>query len=78
MHLVDAAASNSMVVSEDKPKLGMRSQSTNDVVFKEHALPAESVLSAGSATVQDQIQFAMDIAKVVMSGAAVGLSEGAL
>jgi alkylation response protein AidB-like acyl-CoA dehydrogenase len=78
IYLVDASAAKTMVISADKPKLGMRSQSTNDIQFSEHVLPGESTLSAGNSTVHEQVLFAMDIAKVVMSGAAVGLSEGAL
>lgn len=78
IYLLDVAPSKTMVISGDKPKLGMRSQSTNDIHFTEQVLSGEALLSAGNSTVHEQVLFAMDIAKVIMSGAAVGLSEGAL
>ena len=78
LHLVDVEVGDSLVISGDKPKLGMRSQSTNDITFKAHALHADSRLGAAGANVSEQVLYAMDIAKVVMSAAAVGLAEGSL
>jgi alkylation response protein AidB-like acyl-CoA dehydrogenase len=80
MHLVDMGAAATLKVATDKQKLGLRSASTNDVEFASHPLQVGSLIGAkgNDESVIEQVLFAMDVAKVVMAAAAVGLVEGAL
>jgi alkylation response protein AidB-like acyl-CoA dehydrogenase len=80
MHLVDMGPAATLKVATDKQKLGLRSASTNDVEFASHPLQVGSLIGAkgNDESVSEQVLYAMDVAKVVMAAAAVGLVEGAL
>lgn len=80
MHLVDMAPASTIKVSADKQKLGLRSAATNDVEFAAHPLQADSLIGAGNSdeAVNEQVLFALDLAKVIVAAAAVGLVQGAL
>jgi alkylation response protein AidB-like acyl-CoA dehydrogenase len=79
VYLVDMESAASLQISADHPKLGLRSASTNFVEFVDHGLHAEALLGGdGPALANEQIQFALDVAKVIIAAAAVGLSESSL
>jgi alkylation response protein AidB-like acyl-CoA dehydrogenase len=80
MHLVDVVSAATLKVATDKQKLGLRSASTNDVEFASHPLKGDSLIGAkgNDELVCEQVLFSMDVAKVMMAAAAVGLVEGAL
>lgn len=80
LYLVDLVPSETLEVSADRPKLGLRSAATPNVEFKKHPLHAESLLSgtATGDTAEKQVQYALDIAKTLIAAGAVGLSETAL
>ena len=75
--VVDMSASQSLAVSANLPRLGMRSAYVNHVEFK--ALPvSEENLLVRSSDGLEPVLYAMDVAKVVVAAAAIGLVKGAL
>jgi len=72
--LVDKAQSKDIKVMPNQSLLGLRSASINDIEFANAA--ASNVLAGANA--EEQVMFAMDVCKVVLSAAALGLMEGAL
>jgi alkylation response protein AidB-like acyl-CoA dehydrogenase len=76
--LVDAVKANSLKVSPSKERLGLRSAQTAALEFISHPLLPEAVLPVEASAGQEQILFAMDIAKVTIAAASTGLMEGAL
>lgn len=76
LYLVDLAHADSLSISENRDKLGLRSASTNDIEFKAHKVQPDAVLAGADA--DEQVLYALDISKVIISAGAVGLVEGAL
>lgn len=76
LFIVEPGQSKSITIGEDQAKLGLRSATANDVIFEKVAVAADSLLAADK-PVSEPVLFAMDIAKVVLSAAALGLLEGA-
>ncbi len=75
--VVDVDSTSGLKVSADKVKLGLRSALSNDLEFDQLVVPADSKLESTVST-KEQVLFAMDIAKVIVSAAAVGLTVAAL
>lgn len=63
-------------IMPDIAQLGLRSASCNDVKIEQLIVSAKSLLASDKA-VDELVLFCMDIAKVVLSAAALGLLEGA-
>lgn len=80
MYLIDKGEPATLKISADRGKLGLRSVATNDVEFVGHPLHSDSLIGAqgDEQAVKEQVLYALDIAKLVMAAAAVGLIEGAL
>ena len=80
LYLIDLAPSATVEISGDRPKLGLRSASTNNVQFKKHPIHAEALLGGAESdsTPEKQLQYSLDIAKTLIAAGAVGLSESAL
>lgn len=75
--LVDCSEESVKHCSEDKGRLGLRSALANNIEFSAAKLNGEALLKAGVAA--DLIAtFAMDVAKVILAAAAVGLTTRAL
>jgi alkylation response protein AidB-like acyl-CoA dehydrogenase len=79
LYLIDLAPAETLEVSGDTPKLGLRSASTNNVQFKRHPVHAEALLGGSEGGEADkQMQYALDVAKTLIAAGAVGLSGSAL
>lgn len=75
LFLVDGSDAKSIKIESGPLKLGLRSATTDNVVFNQHSIAASQKLAGAG---NEQINFAMDVAKVIVSAAAVGLVESAL
>ncbi len=75
--IVDLSEASRVKISGDRPRLGLRSACVNDVEFEGQAVPAENLLQSPDGAVE-QVLRGMDVAKVIMAAAAVGLARGAL
>lgn len=64
--------------SADSGRLGLRSAYLNTVEFKDQKLSQEASISAGKDAADQIAVFAMDVAKVIMAAAAVGLNFAAM
>jgi alkylation response protein AidB-like acyl-CoA dehydrogenase len=80
LYLVDLVPAETLQISPDTPKLGLRSAATPNVEFKRHPLHSEALLGGTAATVtaDKQVEYALDIAKTLIAAGAVGLTEAAL
>lgn len=79
LYFVDLAAASTIEISADRPKLGLRSASTNNVSFNDHPLHVEALLGGGDGEgAEKQMQFALDVAKTIIAAGALGLTESAL
>ena len=78
LYLVDLTPGETLEVSGDRPKLGLRSASTNNVQFKKHPIHADALIAGEGETAEKQMQYALDVAKTLIAAGAVGLSESAL
>jgi alkylation response protein AidB-like acyl-CoA dehydrogenase len=74
--VADAERGKGMQVEKERRLLGLRSSYCNDMSFKSLKVAAENRLSKGSQS-REQALFAMDVAKVIVAAAAVGVTEGA-
>lgn len=77
LSLIDASPSESLKIGTNRARLGLRSAFANDVEFASLRVPKANVLPSREGAAE-QVLFAMDVAKVVLAGAAVGLTESAL
>lgn len=77
LFLVETARNDSLLVSGDRSKMGMKSTPTNDIEFKNVKIGQDATLCAGEGTVE-KVMFGMNVAKTVVAASAVGLMEGAL
>lgn len=75
--IADISSGKSVKVGPDRVKLGLKSSLSNDVEFDSLEVPADNKLESSDGA-KEQVLFAMDIAKVVVSAAAVGLTDAAL
>jgi len=73
--LTDAGDSKTIKVTAGPKKLGLRSASADQIEFMETKLPEGSRLDGDAV---EQIEFALDIGKTILSMAAVGMSAGAI
>jgi alkylation response protein AidB-like acyl-CoA dehydrogenase len=79
LYFVDLAPASTLEISADRPKLGLRSASTNNVQFTNHPLHAEALLGGGEGDgAEKQMQFALDVAKTLIAAGALGLTESSL
>lgn len=75
--IADMSSGKNVKVGPDRGKLGLRSSLSNNVEFDNLAVPPDNKLESSDGA-KEQVLFAMDIAKVVVSAAAVGLTNAAL
>jgi alkylation response protein AidB-like acyl-CoA dehydrogenase len=74
--LADGERNNAFKVEQERHLLGLRSSYCNDITFQDLKVPAENRLGKG-AVAREQALYAMDVAKVLLAAAAVGVTEGA-
>ncbi len=89
--LADTSSGDAIKISPNKARLGMQSACMNDVEFKHMEMSEECLFNWSSSQsdysgqvgssksiAPEQVLFGMDVAKVIVAAAAVGLSESAL
>ncbi|HEY9785635.1 MAG TPA: acyl-CoA dehydrogenase family protein [Candidatus Obscuribacterales bacterium] len=73
--LVDSSEAHTVKVEPGPQKLGLRSAFTDNVILSKHPVPQNARLAGDGC---EQITFALDVGKVILSAAAVGLAQAAL
>lgn len=83
--LVDMAKKADIKIGANRSKLGLKSASTNDIEFVNTAVAGDAVLgqsvageASSDAQVEGQIAYALNVSKVLVSAAALGLLDSAL
>lgn len=83
--LVDLAKRSDVKVDANRSKLGLKSASTNDIEFVNTAVAKDAFLgpsapeeASDDKQVESQIKFALDVSKVLVAAAALGLLDSAL
>lgn len=76
MVVADIERGSSLKIDQERHLLGLRSSFCNDISFESLKVPTENRLGTGAAA-REQALYAMDVAKVVLSASAVGLTDGA-
>lgn len=74
--VADAERGKGMQLKKERSLLGLRSSYCNDLSFDNLKVPAENRLGTGLQA-KEQALFAMDVAKVIVAAASVGVTEGA-
>ena len=72
LFLVDTAENPAVEVGANRSRMGLKSARANNVEYKGTKVSRDAQVSGGK-SVEFMAEFAMDVAKVVLSGAAVGL-----
>lgn len=75
--LVDFENTRNIEVGPDRKKLGLRSAATNDIKFNGVEVAADAILGSFEKT-EEAILDALDVSKVVVSAAAIGLLNASL
>lgn len=80
LYLVDGTSSATVIIGENRAKLGLRSAGTCDLTFKEHKISSENRLgeSASTALTEKQVGAVMNLSKTIIAAAAVGIADEAL
>lgn len=78
--LVDLQGQNGITLHKESSRLGLRSAYLNTVEFNKVTVAADMLIDNGSqsATADEQVLFAQDIAKTIMAASAIGVARGAL
>ncbi|MDX2106487.1 MAG: acyl-CoA dehydrogenase family protein [Candidatus Melainabacteria bacterium] len=75
--IVDLTSKNGVTVVKDRQKLGLKSASTVDIEFSSYAVDEKAALCQ-STTVNEAIEYALSLSKVLLSAGALGICEQAI
>jgi len=76
--IVDLTSKSGVSVVKDRQKLGLKSASTTDIEFSSYALDEKSALCQAPEKVEEAIEYALSLSKVLLAAGALGICEQAI
>jgi len=76
--IVDLTSKNGVSVAKDRKKLGLKSASTVDIEFSAYALDEKAALCQSKDKVDEAVEYALSLSKVLLSAGALGIAEQAI
>lgn len=76
--IVDLTSKDSVKIEKDRQKLGLKSACTNDIEFNSYPLDEKSRLCQSATQVEEALEYALSISKVLLAAGALGICEQAI
>ncbi len=76
--IVDLTSKSGVSVVKDRQKLGLKSASTTDIEFSSYVLDDKSALCQSPEKVEEAIDYALSLSKVLLAAGALGICEQAI